>query len=509
MWRNEREQHKKQRTTNIPATATVTGNGMSSLVSRSSSSVVTAAAAARGPTAAHVLGRVAGFGKKDAPVKSALDAVTRVYPSERSPPAPFVTPLRHYQKQSLAFMVDVEESGLAWTCDSQPHVGTKGIGGWLCSEVGMGKTAVVLALVSSLPSKKPRGWTSLFRSTYFCPATVILTSVSLMGQWEEECKKHAPHLKTVLFHPTNRKNYDLEKFRGADIIISSSTFHWPDHGVRYALYEFHRVVQDESHLFYSRTSSAKAGFASSICAERRWCVTATPFVSTVGELRKQSMFLRMPSSLAESIRADPEVLKKYMIRHIKSQRINGAEALALPSSTTIVQRIQMTQAEKGEYRRARSENIGNLGWLKVCQACKWFPLYQRYLYPLEAPFTKNANSSKLVALRNAIVSLQSRDPNVRVVVFTQLRSMCHLVAQMVKQIGNCKLYSFGGETPANIRSNAIREFQSTQQGGSAVFVITTGTGSVGITLTAASHVFLMEPSINPSDEVQAAGRIHR
>eukprot|EP00529_Nitzschia_sp_RCC80_P017439 CAMPEP_0113448776 /NCGR_PEP_ID=MMETSP0014_2-20120614/4944_1 /TAXON_ID=2857 /ORGANISM="Nitzschia sp." /LENGTH=835 /DNA_ID=CAMNT_0000340005 /DNA_START=16 /DNA_END=2523 /DNA_ORIENTATION=- /assembly_acc=CAM_ASM_000159 len=527
MWRNEREQHKQRTNTNKPAVAMATGNGISSRGGMTLSSVATAATAARGPassvsfTAASsapgravivpggVSVRVAGPTRKDAPVKSALDAVTRVYPSERSPPAPFVTPLRHYQKQSLAFMMDAEASGRAWTSDSHPHVGIKARGGWLCSEVGMGKTAVVLALVASLPSNQPRGWMSTGQKCFFCPATVVLTSVSLMGQWEEECKKHAPHLKSVLFHPTNKKNYDLKKFQEADIIISSSTFKWDDHGVKIDGYKFHRVVQDESHLFYNRRSSACPRLASSIRAKRRWCVTATPVVSSVSELRDQSMFLRMPSSLAESIRTDPGVLKKYMIRHIKSQRINGSKALALPSSTTIVKRIHMNQTEKDQYQRAVSDYNGQLGWLKTKQTCKWFPLYQKYLYPLEAPFAKNANSSKLSALRNAIVSLQSRDPSVRVVIFTQFRPMCDLVTQMVKQLGTCKLYSFGGGTPPNIRSNAIREFQSTERSGSAVFVITTGTGSVGITLTAASHVFLMEPSINPSDEVQAAGRIHR
>ena len=34
-------------------------------------------------------------------------------------------------------------------------------------------------------------------------------------------------------------------------------------------------------------------------------------------------------------------------------------------------------------------------------------------------------------------------------------------------------------------------------------------GAVGITLTAASRVYLMEPCIDPATEVQAAGRIHR
>lgn len=56
----------------------------------------------------------------------------------------------------------------------------------------------------------------------------------------------------------------------------------------------------------------------------------------------------------------------------------------------------------------------------------------------------------------------------------------------------------------------IREFQSRGNGGrAAVCVATYHTAAVGITLTAASKVILMEPAMDPALEAQAAGRIHR
>ena len=42
-----------------------------------------------------------------------------------------------------------------------------------------------------------------------------------------------------------------------------------------------------------------------------------------------------------------------------------------------------------------------------------------------------------------------------------------------------------------------------------MFVVTYATAAVGITLTAATRVYLMEPAIDPAQEMQAAGRIHR
>ena len=78
----------------------------------------------------------------DYSVRNLLQRLTIVHPVEMQPPvgSVFVTPLRHYQKQSLAFMVDCER--------------TANRGGWLCDEVGMGKTAVILALVVTNPAVK-------------------------------------------------------------------------------------------------------------------------------------------------------------------------------------------------------------------------------------------------------------------------------------------------------------------------------------------------------------------
>eukprot|EP00977_Amphora_coffeiformis_P011162 scaffold2667_cov237-Amphora_coffeaeformis.AAC.11 len=208
-------------------------------------------------------------------VKTLLDAVTRVYPAERSPPPPFRTSLRHYQKQTLAFMMEVEEAGASWNMTASAYnLAHETRGGWICSEVGMGKTAIILALVAAKPQKNLQELPKIhgFRRA---KATFIMTSVSLMGQWEDECQKHAPHLNVVRFHPasqtTSKTKISENELFQADIIISSATFDWGNHpriNVRNIF--FHRVVMDESHLFYARASSAKVDHAREIPAASRY-----------------------------------------------------------------------------------------------------------------------------------------------------------------------------------------------------------------------------------------------
>jgi hypothetical protein len=82
----------------------------------------------------------------------------------------------------------------------------------------------------------------------------------------------------------------FEDLLHSDVIISTSTFDWSDWVTK--RFEFQRVVVDESHLFATAPSSArleKTSFAK--VSSLRWCVTATPFVPSVAELKKQLVFL--------------------------------------------------------------------------------------------------------------------------------------------------------------------------------------------------------------------------
>ena len=73
----------------------------------------------------------------------------------------------------------------------------------------------------------------------------------------------------------------------------------------------------------------------------------------------------------------------------------------------------------------------------------------------------------------------------------------------------CSTHVLQGSSDSNKRDEAIRKFQNTSNRKPAVFVITLRSGNAGITLTAASRVYLLEPALDPAVEVQAAGRIHR
>ena len=115
-----------------------------------------------------------------------------------------------------------------------------------------------------------------------------------------------------------------------------------------------------------------------------------------------------------------------------------------------------------------------------------------------------------------ILALRDKEPSLHAVVFTHHACAYDRMEPAGKGFG----YAADGTMAADKRHETIRNFQASADAskrtgakvakvGAKVFVATMKVGNVGVTLTAASRVYLFEPCLDPMMEVQAAGRIHR
>lgn len=405
-------------------------------------------------------------------VKQLLESVVRIFPNEVTPPNTFVTKLHHYQRQSLAFLLDIEQSQSG---------GQKVKSGWLCSEVGMGKSAVVIALVNENPlsemqhpSLEAVKVASRSKGTRIkVKATVIFTADSLLGQWEDEVKKHAPSLTVFRHHPTSKMK--IANLFEADIVVTTATFRWAP--VFTTSFEFHRLVFDESHRI--GTKAAPMENLMTLNSERNICVTATPLTSSFSDLDNQITFLELED---ERDRLSPvDFLNRYMIRHLKSQIIGGAPALALPKATTRTKMIPMTYWERSTFNTHLLKNGQKL--LRRYQVATtslercW---YGALLRPILCE-----DSSKIEQMKKDLQELLRLEPNMRVVVYSQFSEQLTYAKRAVQSMG-VKLYNFNGTLAPDVCDQYIREFQSLDGAGPAVFLVTIKSGSVGITLNAAS-----------------------
>ena len=305
-------------------------------------------------------------------------------------------------------------------------------------------------------------------------------------------------------------------------------------------------MQDESHLLI-KGASAKIEAANFIRSKFRWGVTATPMTSSIYDLSRQLRFaagsfrcygdLLSLEIAMESFNKTEDTFnklvraaKRVIIRHTKSQRINGSEALALPPSTTSTVLLDMSAVEDTAFNKVQvspsvigkylKSGVGTFS-AERCFAYPMNKILRSGEFPSLREFVFTFGSmrggtycydperlTKIVALRTDLASFRQREPNLRAVVYTQSLDVHAACVRGLKSDGY-DVFQFTGGSSSCRRDEAIRNFQNENAERPAVFVVTLRSGNVGITLTAASRVYLLEPCLDPAVEVQAAGRIHR
>ena len=154
-------------------------------------------------------------------------------------------------------------------------------------------------------------------------------------------------------------------------------------------------------------------------------------------------------------------------------------------------------------------------------------------------YTPLATLTKFKALMSELQALRETEPSFRAIVFTRHTTVQERLVELIrselvnkpapdkpadtaapdKAAGKSskaagkpqplKIFEFTAKTTPTTRHRLIQQFQDPATKGAAVFIVTYAVAAVGITLTAANRIYLMEPCVDPAQEVQAAGRIHR
>ncbi|KAJ8270339.1 hypothetical protein GJAV_G00113220 [Gymnothorax javanicus] len=118
------------------------------------------------------------------------------------------------------------------------------------------------------------------------------------------------------------------------------------------------------------------------------------------------------------------------------------------------------------------------------------------------------SSSKVDALMSNLLRLREEDQSIKSLVVSQFTRFLSLLEVPLRDQG----FSFtrlDGSMSQKCRAKAIQAFQSTAQGSPTIMLLSLKAGGVGLNLTAASRVFLMDPAWNPAAEDQCVDRCHR
>ena len=428
-----------------------------------------------------------GFGK----VRQALPRFEGVHPKDA--PAGFRGELRPYQCEGLGWLEYLQKFDF---------------GGILADDMGLGKTIQVLALLQSRRARRLSKGPSL-----------IVVPRSLVFNWKAEAEKFCPRLRVLDYTGPNR-HASREEFPNFDLIVTTYGTLRTDI-VELSQTTFDYVILDEAQAIKNADSQA-AKAARLLKGRHRLAMSGTPIENHLGELWSIFEFLNPgmlgtasvfkkhasgASAADEGARALlARALRPFILRRTKAQVVKD---LPEKFEQTLVcdlepEQRKMYEGLKAHYRQALlRKDSAELGRSKIEVLEALLRLRQAACHPgLIDPERSGDPSAKLDMLIPQIVEVAEEGH--KILVFSQFTKFLGLVRDRLDAEG-VKYEYLDGRT--RNREERVTRFQDDPD--IPLFLISLKAGGLGLNLTAAGYVYLLDPWWNPAVEAQAIDRSHR
>jgi SNF2 family DNA or RNA helicase len=404
--------------------------------------------------------------------------------------------LRPYQKEGLNWLVFLFDNKL---------------GGCLADDMGLGKTLQTIALLAYLKvnkkAKKPH---------------LIVAPTSLMFNWEKEIEKFCPSLKNLLYTGSERQKH-LVNFKKYDIILTTYGSVLNDVTLLKEI-DFEYIILDESQAI-KNPNSKRYKAVRLLKSNNRLALTGTPIENNTFDLYAQMNFLN-PGLLGTKTHFKTEfsdaidkaknenasellhqIIHPFLLRRTKLQ-----VATDLPEKTENVLYCEMGKEQrkvydafKEKFRTYLLDKIDENGAEKS----------QIYILEGLTKLRQICNSPALlnndedygsasIKLDILLENIKTKTTNNKVLVFSQFTTMLHLIKERLES-EDIQYEYLDGKT--RNREENVKNFQENES--IKVFLISLKAGGVGLNLTAAEYVFLVDPWWNPAVENQAIDRCYR
>ncbi|PSN49431.1 hypothetical protein C0J52_06590 [Blattella germanica] len=117
---------------------------------------------------------------------------------------------------------------------------------------------------------------------------------------------------------------------------------------------------------------------------------------------------------------------------------------------------------------------------------------------------RGSHSTKVEAVVHRLLALRAAEPDVKALVFSTWEKVLDVLAQALTENG----VSFSRLQPGLKHQQILQHFKDNNSHVTAL-LLPVRWGAKGLNLIEATHVLLIEPILNPADELQAVGRVHR
>jgi superfamily II DNA or RNA helicase len=402
---------------------------------------------------------------------------------------------------------DYQRDGLGWL----HFLRRFGFGGCLADDMGLGKTVQVLALLDSLAREGRH-------------LTLIVAPRSLIFNWKQEAERFTPHLR-VLDHTGAERRHRWDDIGAHDIVLTTYGTLRRDAPLLMEI-PFDTVILDEAQAIKNAsTEAAKA--ARLLKARHRLALTGTPVENRLADLWSLFEFLNpgllgsasvfrgyaasrngeAEGSAGEPLHVLSQALRPFILRRKKEQ---VARELPAKTEQTIYCELEAEQRRlydelRAHYRDALLGRIDKAGIeksrMQILEAL--LRLRQAACHPGLIDRDRSGEpAAKLDSLIPQLLELI--EGGRKALVFSQFTSFLAILRERLDR--EKAVYEYlDGQT--RDRQERVRRFQ--EDAACPLFLISLKAGGLGLNLTAAEYVFLLDPWWNPAVEAQAIDRSHR
>lgn len=437
---------------------------------------------------------------------------------------PDQVPVVQLPKGLTCSMRKYQSEGLNWLNFLQ----TSGLGGCLADDMGLGKTIQTLALLQHNKEKyigeasnESHVELSLFEDTSTRLTSLLIVPASLIYNWENEIIRFVPEMKVCSYKGNQRKK-STSYFKDFDIILSS--YHTIRQDIELiSLFPFHYIILDESQVI-KNPASMLYRTVTRLKSEFKLVLTGTPVENSLTDLWTQlnfvnpgllgdlAFFRREFAKPIEKMGDDEKETKlRKIIQPFILRRTKDMVAGDLPpvSEQTVFcdmtdEQSKVYDEEKSFVRNSILKTLTSSGPEKsaivVLQGL--MKLRQLSNHPVLANDEYESGSGKFETVLQDMESVIAEGH--KILVFSSFVKHLELYAEELRK----KRIRFAMLTGASTkREKIVNSFQLDPE--NKIFLISLKAGGVGLNLTAADYVFILDPWWNPASEMQALNRAHR
>ncbi|HEY3493431.1 MAG TPA: DEAD/DEAH box helicase, partial [Polyangiaceae bacterium] len=393
-------------------------------------------------------------------------------------PSDLKAELRPYQRFGVDWLMFLREAGL---------------GAVLADDMGLGKTLQTICVLHG-------------KALVVCPKSVVYN-------WMDEIRRFRPGLRIAVYHGVKRELADE-----ADVTLTTYATLRSDTSELTAR-RWDVIVLDEAQAIKNAESqTARAAFQ--LPGAFRVALSGTPVENRLEELWSVMNFanpglLGKKSNFSEQYvgpiavgQADAAERLRSRIRPFVLRRMKRDVTPELPPRTDSVLYVELDAGERSVYDAVRAatkkdvaERLGH-GDSVLAALEALLRLRQASCHAGLVPGQEADRSSKIDRLLETLEETVADGH--KALVFSQWTGLLDRVEPHLHAAG-IAFNRLDGST--RDRREVVNEFQSA--GGPPVMLVSLKAGGTGLNLTAADHVFLLDPWWNPAVEDQAADRAHR